>query len=269
MLSLFSAPAPQHRKLLQRLSVRSTTLALLVAVSACSNSSQSAPSPASTQSVPASLKQSLGNNLKKAGLNATILDIQPTEANGIFWVTLDGLPAVFTTADGQYIIQGDVIRLGQNQVTDVTAPLVQATATKLFGQIDQKDLVIYRPTTPVKAVAYVFTDADCGYCRKLHSEMAQINEKGIEIRYLAWPRAAQIVPKMEAIWCSEDRNSAMDAAKHGLPVESPKCANPVMKQHQLGQQLGVNGTPAVYSVDGKYLGGYIPAAELAKMLGVQ
>lgn len=255
---------------------RATVLAVVVALSACSSNSQ--PANAATDSnttnspsdnpVPTDLALKFGQNLIKAGLNAKVLDIQPTEIKGIFWVTLQGLPAVFTTADGQYILQGDLVKLGQNQITDVTAPLIQAKASKLFSQLDHKDMVIYKPAT-TKAIAYVFTDPDCGYCRKLHSEMAEINAKGIEIHYLAWPRSPQIAPKMQAIWCSEDRNAAMDAAKHGLPVSAPSCKDPVEAQHQLGMQLGVNGTPAIYSADGKYLGGYLPVAELAKQLGVQ
>ena len=265
--------------------LRTSLLAMVVALSACSSNSQpvssstsAEPSKASltntvagnaaSNPIPADLAQKFSQNLTKAGLNAKILDIQATEVSGIFWVTLQGLPAVFTTADGQYILQGDLVKLGQNTVTDVTAPLIQAKASKLFNQLDVKDLVVYKPAT-TKAVAYVFTDVDCGYCRKLHSEMADMNAKGIEIRYLAWPRSPQITPKMQAVWCSEDRNAAMDAAKHGLPVSAPSCKDPVAAQHQLGMQLGVNGTPAIYSADGKYLGGYIPAAELAKMLGVQ
>lgn len=254
--------------------LRATLLAITVGLSACSSNSQPVTSTSSPESnktsnpVPADLAQKFGQNLVKAGLNAKVLDIQPTEIKGIFWVTMQGLPAVFTTADGQYILQGDLVKLGQNTVTDVTAPLIQAKANKLFSQLDPKDMVIYKPAT-TKAVVYVFTDADCGYCRKLHSEMAEINAKGIEVHYLAWPRSPQTIPKMQAIWCSEDRNAAMDAAKNGLPVTAAACANPVDAQHQLGMQLGVNGTPAIYSADGKYLGGYIPAAELAKMLGVQ
>ena len=261
--------------------LRTCLLAMVVALSACSSNSQpvsgqasaepskaSATSSTTSNTVPADLATKFGQNLIKAGLNAKVIDIQPTEVNGIFWVTMQGLPSVFTTADGQYILQGDLVKLGQNTVTDVTAPLIQAKAGKLFNQLNVKDMVVYKPAT-TKAVAYVFTDVDCGYCRKLHSEMADITAKGIEIRYLAWPRSPQITPKMQAVWCSEDRNAAMDAAKHGLPVSAPSCKDPVEAQHQLGMQLGVNGTPAIYSADGKYLGGYIPAAELAKMLGVQ
>ena len=256
----------------QHFSLRATLLAMVIALSACSSNSQPVSSAvaadaSTSQSVPADLAQKFGQNLIKAGLNAKVIDIQPTEVQGIFWVTMQGLPAVFTTADGQYILQGDLVKLGQNTVTDVTAPLVQAKASKLFNQLDVKDMVVYKPDT-TKAVAYVFTDVDCGYCRKFHSEMAEVNAKGIEIRYLAWPRSPQIMPKMQAVWCSEDRHAAMDAAKHGLPVTAASCKDPVEAQHQLGMQLGVNGTPAIYSADGKYLGGYIPATELAKQLGL-
>jgi thiol:disulfide interchange protein DsbC len=129
-------------------------------------------------------------------------------------------------------------------------------------------MIVFSPQGKPKSTVYVFTDADCGYCRKLHSEMDQILAQGIEVRYLAWPRSPQSMPDMNAVWCSEDRNSAMTQAKNGIKVQAASCENPVMKHREIGMQIGVNGTPAIYTPDGKYLGGYIPAPELAKQLGL-
>jgi thiol:disulfide interchange protein DsbC len=251
------------------LSIRLAALPLLVAMSACSSTdSQPAEPKAVTTAVPQTLQETLSKNLKTAGLEAKIIDIKATEMAGIYWVTLEGLPPVFTSADGKYLIQGDVLKLAKNNVVNIAEPLIQADASKLLAAVPAKDEIIFAPQGKAKAVAYVFTDADCGYCRKLHSEIGQINAKGIEIRYLAWPRSAQSLPDMNAVWCSEDRKSALTSAKNGMPVKAASCDNPVMKQRELGMQLGVQGTPAIYSQTGKYLGGYIPANDLANMLGV-
>ncbi|MEY2862663.1 MAG: hypothetical protein RLY58_370 [Pseudomonadota bacterium] len=250
-------------------SLRVAALPLLVALSACSSAeSQPAEPKVVSTAIPASLKQTFADNLKKAGLSAKILDIHATEMTGIYWVSLEGLPAVFTSADGRFLIQGDVMQLGNNSINNIGDALMQTAATKLLAAVPTADQIIFSPVGKPKAIAYVFTDADCGYCRKLHSEINQINAKGIEIHYLAWPRSPQSMPDMNAVWCSEDRKSALTTAKQGLPVQAANCKNPVLAQRQIGMQLGIQGTPAIYSPQGKYLGGYMPADELAKALGM-
>ena len=113
---------------------------------------------------------------------------------------------------------------------------------------------------------YVFTDSSCPYCHKLHEHLAEITAKGIEVRYIAWPRGEQFMPTMTAIWCSEDRKAAFDQAVQGLPVLAGECKNPVRDQYQLGLNMGVNGTPAIYNVEGEYLGGYMTPDEIIKRL---
>lgn len=253
-----------------------------LSLAACSNADAPAKDTSLTATTPASgeattiternannrLKEALGKSLKAAGINANITNIRSTEVQSLYWVSLEGMPSVYTTADGKYIIQGDVVRLEKNNVHNISEDLQQGDTKALLSTVDIKDTITYKAVGANKAVVYVFTDASCPYCHKLHEEMAGINAKGIEVRYLAWPRAEQFMPLMNAIWCSEDRIAAFDTANKGLPVNTPECKNPVMKHHQLGVQIGVNGTPAIYSMDGKYLGGYMTAAELAKKLGL-
>ena len=187
---------------------------------------------------------------------------------GIYCVTAEGLPSFFTDKAGKHIIQGQIIAVGAKAPVDISAALVASTAQEALKAVDKKDMVIYPAKGATKAVIYVFTDADCGYCRKLHGEMEDINARGIEVRYLAWPRSQESVPKMEAIWCSEDRKAAMDQGKTGANVQAPSCANPVQEQMALGARLGVRGTPAIFTEAGQQVGGYLPAAQLAEAVGV-
>ncbi|XID75106.1 DsbC family protein [Alkanindiges sp. WGS2144] len=261
--------------------IASTVLGLgLVACSNADNSSTAdnsltATTPASGKALDITernannrLKDTLSKNLKAAGINAKITGVQRTELNNLYWVSLEGMPSVYTTADGKYIIQGDVVRLDKNNIHNISEELQASDTKNLLAGIKLKDTIIYKPSGNSRAVVYVFTDASCPYCHKLHEEMSAINAKGIEVRYLAWPRGEQFMPLMTSIWCSEDRNAAFDTAIKGLPVNAPQCKNPVAEQFRLGQQIGVNGTPAIYGVDGKYLGGYMSANELAKRLGL-
>jgi len=116
----------------------------------------------------------------------------------------------------------------------------------------------------------VFTDLDCGYCRKLHSEMAKYNELGIRVRYLFFPREGpdtESWDKAVSVWCSANRNDALTRAKKGETIKAAKCKpNPVQRDYELGQDVGLRGTPAIVLPDGDLLPGYVPPAMLAQRL---
>lgn len=231
--------------------------------SAVVNSAQTTQSTVSKDNDPAVVK-ALQANLKASGIEEKIVSAVPTDMPGIYWVTGEGVPPFFADKAGQHIIQGQIIAVGQSMPVDISAALVADTAQKALKAVDKKDMIIYPAVGTTKAVLYAFTDADCGYCRKMHEEMQQINAQGIEMRYLAWPRSQESVPKMEAIWCSQDRNAAMNQAKMGAEIQGPACSNPVEQQVALGAALGVRGTPAIFTESGHQIGGYLPAAQLAE-----
>lgn len=251
--------------------------ALLVAIAAgCSNNAADATSntgvvnstQANTKTVSAAsdaaVVSALQENLKASGIEETILSAVPTDMDGIYWATAEGLPSFFTDKSGKHIIQGQIIAVGDGAPVDISAALVANTAQKTLQAVDKDELIIYPAKGETKAVVYSFTDADCPYCTKLHEEMADINARGIEVRYLAWPRSQASVPKMEAIWCSQDRHAAMNQAKMGANVQAPSCENPVAAHMALGARLGVRGTPAIFTESGQQIGGYLPAAQLAQ-----
>lgn len=282
-------PSPIIKNTLTRHRFSQTTLsrfmmsALLVVVAAgCSNNAADAtsntsvvngttaakvsPAKVSADNDPAVVK-ALQANLSASGIEETIVSAVPTDMDGMYWVTAEGLPSFFTDKSGQHIIQGQIIAVGNGEPVDISAALVANTAREALKAVDKKEMIIYPAKGATKSVIYAFTDADCGYCRKLHEEMADINARGIEVRYLAWPRSQESVPKMEAIWCSQDRKAAMDQAKMGADVQAPSCSNPVQAHMALGARLGVRGTPAVFTESGEQVGGYLPAAELAQAVG--
>ncbi|MGO3105913.1 DsbC family protein [Psychrobacter celer] len=251
--------------------------ALLVAIAAgCSNNAADATSntgvvnstQANTKTVSAesdaAVVSALQENLKASGIEETILSAVPTDMDGIYWATAEGLPSFFTDKSGKHIIQGQIIAVGDSAPVDISAALVANTAQKALQAVDKDELIIYPAKGETKAVVYSFTDADCPYCTKLHEEMADINARGIEVRYLAWPRSQASVPKMEAIWCSQDRHAAMNQAKMGANVQAPSCENPVAAHMALGARLGVRGTPAIFTESGQQIGGYLPAEQLAQ-----
>ncbi|MDE2422437.1 MAG: DsbC family protein [Gammaproteobacteria bacterium] len=258
---------------------------LLLAISGCSKASSDAPAANSANqatasdfvstpiqdisgNAPESVRKAITEHLKIADLPAHITAIVPTEMPNLYWVTFREVPPVFISGDGKFLLQGDLNKLGNGTVTNLTEALNAQETKRQLTAFPEKEMIIFSPASKPKAVIYAFTDVDCGYCRKMHSEINQVTAKGIEVRYIPWPRSEEDVAKNKAVWCSEDRQSAFTTATSGLSVQAPVCDDPVMNGRRVGMIVGVNGTPAIYDANGKYLGGYIPANQLAKILKI-
>ena len=173
------------------------------------------------------LISTLEGHFKKAGINAKITGIKSTEVPNMSWVSLEGMAPVYVTNDGKYLIQGDVIRLGDKELHNVSETLQSDVNKKIFANLKAEDLLIYPAKSKTKHVIYVFTDVSCPYCHKFHEQMDEMNSKGIEVRYIAWPRGEQHMPAMEAIWCNSDRRAAFDQAIAGGSITPTTCKNPV------------------------------------------
>ncbi|MFB2538646.1 MULTISPECIES: DsbC family protein [unclassified Acinetobacter] len=214
------------------------------------------------------LQENLQKNFEKAGLKTKIAAVRPTEIPNMYWVTLENGSPVLASADAKLIFQGDVYQLGGDKLKNMTADLHAVDNKAKLASLDNKDLVIYPATTKTKHVIYVFTDVSCPYCHRLHGHMAEMNSLGIEVRYIAWPRGEQFYPTMHAIWCNPDRKATMEKGfrDEPIPPAPESCHSPVQAQYDLGMNMGVNGTPAIYSQDGHHIGAYMEPADLLKEL---
>ena len=153
---------------------------------------------------------------------------------------------------------------------DTRANLTEERRTKarlaMINSVPESQMLIFSPKNPQYTIT-VFTDVDCQYCRKLHSQMAELNKLGVRVRYMFYPRTGPNTEswrKAEAVWCSADRNEALTRAKAGGAVDTTKScgANPVAREYALGQSIGVRGTPAIVTETGGYINGYMPPHEL-------
>lgn len=212
--------------------------------------------------------EELQQNLKKSGIEAKIISATPTAMEGMYWVTAEGIPSFFADKEGKHILQGKLIQVGGEKPVDISAKLSATDAKKKLETIDKKDMIIYPAEGKTRASIYVFTDTTCPYCQKFHHEIPEINKKGIEVRYLAWPRHPKAKTILEAVWCSKDRKQAMDKAKNGEIPTAESCENPVQAQTELGFSLGVSGTPAIYTEEGEQIGGYVPLENIEQALGL-
>ena len=198
-------------------------------------------------------------------LGAKVESITQSAIPGLYEVVVP--PKVFyMSTDGRYIITGDLVDLQER--VNLSADKRSQARIDSVEKLGESAMIVFSPKE-VKHTITVFTDIDCGYCRKLHSEMAAYNKLGIKVRYLAYPRAGIGSPsydKAVAVWCAADKAKAMTTAKTGGTVEQKNCENPVAKEFALGQELGVNGTPALMLENGQIYPGYAPADKLIAVL---
>lgn len=192
--------------------------------------------------------------------------VQPAPLDGMYEVVY-GAKLYYVSADGRYLFSGDLIDLKTR--INLTEKNRSDARLKAIESVDESDMIIYKAKGEEKHTVTVFTDIDCGYCRKLHQGMSEMNELGITVRYLAYPRAgvgSSSYDKAVSVWCAKDRNEAMDEAKRGATPDIVTCDAPVKEQLALGASIGVTGTPALVLEDGTLMPGYLPPKRLAKAL---
>ncbi|MGH8446089.1 MAG: DsbC family protein [Solimonas sp.] len=180
----------------------------------------------------------------------------------------DGANIGYITADGKYLLEGDLISLKDGE--NLTENRRKDDRVAKLDALGEQNMIVFAPEGGARHVVTVFTDVDCGYCRKLHSEMAEYNAAGIEIRYLSYPRSGpgtDSFRKAEAVWCATDRKAALTQAKMGAPVSGgANCEDVVQREWNLGNDFGLRGTPLLVLEDGSIVSGYLPPAALAQRL---
>ena len=179
---------------------------------------------------------------------------------------LVGSKMVYVSDDGKYLLEGTLYDASSKK--DLTGARLAVDHKKKVDAVPASKRIVFAPEKPKYKIT-VFTDIDCGYCRKLHSQIAEYNKRGIEVDYLFFPRSGLNTPsydKAVSVWCAKDRNAAFTAAKAGKNPPPLKCDNPVAEEYKLGAQVGVEGTPTVLAPDGTKIGGYLSPAEMEAKL---
>lgn len=173
---------------------------------------------------------------------------------------------LYLSGDGRYVFQGDLLDLETRQ--NLTEERRKVARLAVIQDVGEDTMIVFAPDE-VKHTLTVFTDIDCPYCARLHRDVQALNDNGIKVRYLAFPRAgipSKSYDKTVSVWCSDDTQQAIADAKFGKPVEPRRCENPVADHYALGRSVGVTGTPTLILEDGGVIPGYVPADRLVKMM---
>jgi thiol:disulfide interchange protein DsbC len=199
--------------------------------------------------------------------------IEKTPLDGIYQV-VSGTDIMYISADGRYLLRGSLIDLEAQR--NLTQNRKGALVRERIGQLDADDMLVFPPANgPAEYRITVFTDTTCPYCKRLHSDLLALRQKHpLEIRYLLFPRAgldSEAADQMRRVWCSDDPQAALTAAKQGETVagDADACDTPMARHHELARQLGIDGTPfLIVGDDGPVVSGYRPQSKLESMLGI-
>lgn len=196
---------------------------------------------------------------------AKTVAIADSPVEGLLQVQINS-DIVYVTQDAEYLIQGQLMDMDTR--TNITDQAKSGIRQGLLAEVKDEDQIVFSPED-AKYSLMVFTDIDCGYCRKLHTQIEEYNKEGIAIHYMAFPRAgigSESYDKFVSVWCAADQKGAMTLAKNGLDPEPKTCKNPIAEQYELGREIGVTGTPALVTSDGTLIPGYMPPDQLLARL---
>jgi thiol:disulfide interchange protein DsbC len=192
-------------------------------------------------------------------------DFRVTPVPGVYEYR-HGAEIIYVSEDGRYAFTGDLFNMAER--VNLTEARRKELRQKLLAEVPESSMVIFAAPKP-KYTITVFTDVDCVFCRKLHSQIAEYNRLGITVRYLAFPRngpGSESWSKAQQVWCSADRKSALTRAKLGEEVHAARCDDPVAREYALGRALGIEGTPGIFTASGAMLPGYLPPEEMVSEL---
>ena len=196
-----------------------------------------------------------------------VQDISFSDERNLYVINVGDIQPIYMLPDGEHIILGDIFNISEGEAQSTTEKDKDIfRKNKLnISNLETIDFLAKKE----KYSLTVFTDVDCGYCRKFHNEIDQYNNLGISIKYLAFPRAgidSESYTKMVSAWCSDQADLSITLLKDNKSIPSNSCENSVAEQFELGRTLGITGTPALITQSGKLLPGYVPAQELLMLL---
>ncbi|WP_339866062.1 DsbC family protein [Pseudohongiella nitratireducens] len=254
-------------RILAALVLSLSVFAVSVSVTSSAQAQQSSNNPELTE-ITENLRMTLNASLGAASQGQLqVVQISSTPMADLFEVVISSGEVLFADKSGTYLIAGEMFMTRPDGLVNLTAETRKTQVAQMLQNVPEEEMIIF-PADDPKAEITVFTDVDCTYCRRLHGEIEQINDYGITVRYMAYPRGGQASPalaKMISVWCAGDaqgRAEALTDAKHGETLPQWQCENPVMSHYNLGNRIGVTGTPAIVMSDGTLMPGYAPADTL-------
>ena len=224
------------------------------------------------EAVDPAVEKALRAKLDNPAVGLTVASVATSELPGMYEVQFENGPTVYATADGGYFLVGDLFAVRSEGFVNLAEQRRDALRVEQLASVSTEEMIVFPAEGDTRAHITVFTDATCFYCQKLHREVPELNKRGVEARYLAYPRAgvgSDGYRQLATAWCAEDPQDTLTRLKNREQVADDVCpGNPVNSQYELGQVLGVRGTPAIITETGRMIPGYQSADDLMVTLGL-
>lgn len=205
------------------------------------------------------------NKIREMAPGIESIAISDSPIDGLLQVQVQN-EIYYASSDARFLFLGRIIDLDTR--VNITDQAKSGLRKGILSNVDVAEQISFSPVDP-EFDLLVFTDIDCGYCRKLHSQIDEYMAEGIAIHYAAFPRAglaSHSYEKFVSVWCADDQQAALTLAKSGEEPEVRQCENPIKAQYELGNAVGVSGTPSLLTKDGTMIPGYMPPAQLKQRL---
>tara|TARA_Y100000768_G_scaffold148673_1_gene111031 strand:- start:1916 stop:2629 length:714 start_codon:yes stop_codon:yes gene_type:complete len=200
----------------------------------------------------------------------SVKSIKKSQIENIYIVDIGDLQPLYVSKDGEFFFYGELYAIQDNELENTTKQEINLKRKNILDNALRIDDFISFFAKSEKFEVIIFTDVDCGYCRKFHNEMEDFNNLGITVHYLAFPRSgldSASFDKIVTAWCSRNPKQTLTKMKQGQEVALSLCEDhPVAEHYLLGQKIGITGTPAIIKKNGELLPGYLSPEELLKRL---
>ncbi len=214
----------------------------------------------------------IASKITQARPDLVVESVKPSVATGLYEVNIRGGLTVYSTEDGDFFVLGDLFAVTIDKLVNVSEQQRDVVRKELLAEVAVDDMIVFAADGERRGVLTVFTDVDCFYCQKLHQEVPTLNKMGVEVRYMAYPRAglgSESFRKIASAWCAENPQQAITDLKNRQDIPENVCpGNPVADQFMLGQKAGVNGTPALVLESGELVPGYMTADVITQRMGI-
>ena len=212
--------------------------------------------------------EDIKNRLLKSIPNITSIDaVKKTNIDNIYEVDM-GRKIMYTTADGKYIIVGNII--DPETKKNLTEERMQKLSFIDWNKLPF-DLAIKEVSGTGKYKLAVFSDPDCPYCQVFEKQIVA-NLPNTTVYTFLFPLSIHHNAKhdSQAIWCSPDRVTVWTnwmRDKTPLPTDTSCDTSAVDKSLEVGENfVQVEGTPTVILANGQILSGMLPADQLLEKM---
>lgn len=194
-------------------------------------------------------------------------EISKTPLAGIFEIRVNGADIFYTDAQGNYLIQGNLIDTRARR--NLTEERVEKLTAIDFDALPLKDAFTIVRGNGQRKMA-VFEDPNCSYCKRFEENLQKVNN--VTVYMFLYPvLGPKSVDASKNIWCAKDKGKAwQDWMLNNIEPATAKCdAQAIERNVQLGKKYKITGTPTLVFADGSRVPGAIGAEQVESRLALQ